>query len=339
MSCSAVQKIGIVATRDEVERVPHQRRLHDVAGEERALERLALEGRRARPDADIRRGRPLRLHAAEPFDHGGTPSALPLEQQLPRERRAVQLALRQDAFRHRRRLLVGVGLSAGDPRVDVRVEVEGDAPELDAAAGEHGVLGDRGEADVVLGLVPVVRDADAAGVHVERAVDPPRPLQMRVAAGEHVDAAAAEQPLRLAVGRLGQHDVVVRGRRAVEGAQLEAALDLEIERRGPRRHLLEVPRLEPRERPRAHLELRAVTGSGESSGTRSRKSSLLPSTTGHSSAASRSSTSAGCGPPCTASPRQTTRSIPSRSSSATTAASATSLPWMSETSASGTALR
>ena len=54
----------------------------------------------ARPEPDVRRRRPLRLHAGEALDRGQHADLLALEQQLPRERRAVQLLQRQDALCH-----------------------------------------------------------------------------------------------------------------------------------------------------------------------------------------------------------------------------------------------
>ena len=148
---------------------------------------------------------------------------LALEQQLPRERRAVQLLQRQDALCHAH------------------------APELDRAAGDDRVLGDAHRLRLV--VEAVVREADRARVDVERAVDVPRPLEVRVAAGEQVDAGAAEQPLGLRVGRLGQQDVVVRVRRAVEGAERRGRRRARVERRRERADLLEMVRLELRERP------------------------------------------------------------------------------------------
>ena len=90
----------VVAPRDEVQRLPHHRRLDDGAARELALERLAPEARRARPDADVRRRRPLRLHPDQALDHRRRREPLPLEQELARERRAVQLAQREDALGH-----------------------------------------------------------------------------------------------------------------------------------------------------------------------------------------------------------------------------------------------
>ncbi len=59
--------------------------------------------------------------------------------------------------------------------------------------------------------------------------------------------------------------------------------------------------------------------------------SQLPITTGQPSSRTRASASAGCGPTAT-SPRHTIWSMPSRSSSSSTASSARRLPWMSEMS-------
>ena len=58
----------IVARRHEVQRPAHHGRLDDVAAEDRALERLPLEAGHARPEPDVRRRRPLRLHACKSFD-------------------------------------------------------------------------------------------------------------------------------------------------------------------------------------------------------------------------------------------------------------------------------
>ena len=90
----------VVPSRDEVQRLPHHGRLDDLAARELPLERRAPEDRRPRPDPDIRCLRPLRLHPNEPLDHGGRREALPLEQQLARKRRAIELAQREDALGH-----------------------------------------------------------------------------------------------------------------------------------------------------------------------------------------------------------------------------------------------
>ncbi|OLD98046.1 MAG: hypothetical protein AUG91_09970 [Actinobacteria bacterium 13_1_20CM_4_69_9] len=59
-----------------------------------------LETGHARPDPDVRRRRPLCLHPREPLDHRHRGESLALEQQLARERRAIQLAHREHAVRH-----------------------------------------------------------------------------------------------------------------------------------------------------------------------------------------------------------------------------------------------
>ena len=92
----------VVARRDEVERLPHGRRLDDAAARELALERLAAKARCSRPDADVGRRRPLRLHPDEALDHGLRREPLPLQQELTCERRAVQVAQRQDPLTHLR---------------------------------------------------------------------------------------------------------------------------------------------------------------------------------------------------------------------------------------------
>jgi len=66
-----------------------------------SLERLAPEAGHTRPETDVGRGRPLRLEAGEALDGGNHRDLAPLEQELPRERRAVQLAQRQNVLCHR----------------------------------------------------------------------------------------------------------------------------------------------------------------------------------------------------------------------------------------------
>ena len=90
----------VVARRHEVDRAAHERRLNDRAPLERAVERVALEAVEARPEADVRVRRVLVLDAADPLERAWDREARSLEQQLPREQRAVQLALREDALRH-----------------------------------------------------------------------------------------------------------------------------------------------------------------------------------------------------------------------------------------------
>ena len=92
----------IVARADEMQRPAHHRRLDHVAAEHRLLERLPSEAGEPRPEPDVRGGRPLRLHPGEPLDRGDRIEPLPLEQQLPRQRGAVQLPQGQHARRHGR---------------------------------------------------------------------------------------------------------------------------------------------------------------------------------------------------------------------------------------------
>ena len=89
---------GILACGDQVQRAAHHRRLHDLAAVDGALQRRAPKSFDARPEPDVRRRRPLRLHPGEPLDRGQHADPLPLEKQLSRERRAVQLPQRQDPF-------------------------------------------------------------------------------------------------------------------------------------------------------------------------------------------------------------------------------------------------
>ena len=95
-----------------MQRLSHHGRLDDRRVRELALERLAPEARRSRPDADVRGRRPLRLETDEPLDHRRRREPLPLEEDLPRERRAVQLAQREDALGHAPTLASGHATTA-----------------------------------------------------------------------------------------------------------------------------------------------------------------------------------------------------------------------------------
>jgi hypothetical protein len=83
-----------------MERLPHHERLDDAPAHELALERRAPKADRPRPDPDVRRRGPLRLHPDQALDHRLRREALPFEQKLARERGAVELAQREDALRH-----------------------------------------------------------------------------------------------------------------------------------------------------------------------------------------------------------------------------------------------
>src|SRR5439155_24474531 len=67
---------------------------------ELALGRLPAETGGARPDTDVGRLWRLRLHPDQPLDHRRRRESLSLQQHLTRERRAVQLAQREDALGH-----------------------------------------------------------------------------------------------------------------------------------------------------------------------------------------------------------------------------------------------
>ena len=94
----------VVAHRDEVERPPHHRRFDESLTARARARAPAPEARRAGPDADVGRRRPLRLHPHQPLDHRHRGQPLPLQQELARERRAVQLPHREDTLGHARTL-------------------------------------------------------------------------------------------------------------------------------------------------------------------------------------------------------------------------------------------
>jgi hypothetical protein len=77
---------------DQVERSPHQRGLEHAAVNHRGLQLLAPEAAEARPEPDVRRRRVLRLHARQPLDGGRDVELGPLQEQLPGQRPAVELA-------------------------------------------------------------------------------------------------------------------------------------------------------------------------------------------------------------------------------------------------------
>ncbi len=159
---------------------------------------------------------------------------------------------------------------------------------------------------------------------------------MDVAAGDHVGVRAVEGVAELALaGAFGRTTGLYEA-----GVAWQARSD----RPSPRSaetvgaHAAIRPRWASVSRPCVHSRTasgRSVTASEELSAVAgsSTKASAFPSTTGRPRAASRWTHSSGWGPPWTTSPRQTARSIPSASSSARTARSATALPWVSEMSA------
>jgi hypothetical protein len=84
-----------------VQRLPRRGRPDDPGLPEQSLERPAPEPRRARPDTDVRSLRRLRLHPDEALDHRGWRESRAVEEELPRECRAVQFSQREDSFGHR----------------------------------------------------------------------------------------------------------------------------------------------------------------------------------------------------------------------------------------------
>lgn len=90
----------VVTAGDEMQRLPHEGCFDDRGARELALERRPPEARRPRPDADVRRRRPLCLHADQALDHRRRREPFPLQQELTRERCAVQLAQREHALAH-----------------------------------------------------------------------------------------------------------------------------------------------------------------------------------------------------------------------------------------------
>ena len=68
---------------------------------EQAREVVALEAREARPQPDVHRRRVLRLQAAHALEHARRCEVAALEQQLAGEQRPVEVALAEDALRHR----------------------------------------------------------------------------------------------------------------------------------------------------------------------------------------------------------------------------------------------
>ena len=91
----------VVPTRDDVDRLAHQRGLDDGTPFEGSREIVAPEAFEARPEPDVRVRRVLVLDAAEPLQRTRDRQARTLEKKLPGEQCAVQLALRESALRHR----------------------------------------------------------------------------------------------------------------------------------------------------------------------------------------------------------------------------------------------
>jgi hypothetical protein len=74
-----------------VERDPHQGGLDHLVVAEGAIQLRGIEARDPIPQREIGRGRLLRLESDDPVDRLDDTKWLPGEEQLPRERRPVQL--------------------------------------------------------------------------------------------------------------------------------------------------------------------------------------------------------------------------------------------------------
>jgi hypothetical protein len=95
----------VVGSAEEMQRRAHERRAHDLPRGERVEQRVRLEARDPRPEADERVLGLLRLHSADALDRGRRRKLArrALEQHLARERRAVQRARAEQRRRHRQR--------------------------------------------------------------------------------------------------------------------------------------------------------------------------------------------------------------------------------------------
>jgi hypothetical protein len=94
------------------------------------------------------------------------------------------------------------------------------------------VLGPRREPHVLLVLLlVVVCEADAAGVEEHAVRDRPRPLHVHVSAGDDVCVDVGDCRASLVLGRGRKKDLVERRRRAVHRQERAAAAELERERR------------------------------------------------------------------------------------------------------------
>ena len=93
----------IVAPRDEMDRLAHQRSLDHAPPLQGAREIPPLEPLDGRPQPDVAVRRVLILNPADPFEHPRDRQPHALEEQLPGEQRPVQLSRREDALGHGRR--------------------------------------------------------------------------------------------------------------------------------------------------------------------------------------------------------------------------------------------
>ena len=83
-----------------MDRRAHQRPLDDAAALERTGQLVALEAFDARPEADVHRRRVLRLDPADPVERLRNRRFRALEEQLPGQEGAIQLALGEHTLGH-----------------------------------------------------------------------------------------------------------------------------------------------------------------------------------------------------------------------------------------------
>ena len=88
----ATASCAVVLCGDEVQRLAHQGRAHNGPVVQRAAQIVPLEALEPRRERDVRRAGPLALERAEPVDRRRHVERDAFEQQLPRERGAVQRA-------------------------------------------------------------------------------------------------------------------------------------------------------------------------------------------------------------------------------------------------------
>ena len=84
--------VWIVAAAHHVQRRPKRTCLDDRSASEAVRELLLPKAVEPRPERDVRRRRVLRLQRDEPLDRAGGRKPRPLDEQLPGEQRAIQLA-------------------------------------------------------------------------------------------------------------------------------------------------------------------------------------------------------------------------------------------------------
>jgi hypothetical protein len=176
------------------------------------------------------------------------------------------------------------------------------------------------------GIQIVKGQPDAAGIDEEAAAEAARELQVGLAAREDVGRGAGEEACEFLLRRGREQAVAAGPRRAVEAEQATRPAEVDVDHRHEARKESEVGVAEPTARPLDDRpRLRVVLG------WQAVEQPVVRIAPHHRAAehAHRSSASRGCGPPAATSPRQTSSSTPRRSMSASTASSATALPWMS----------